>query len=112
LSIDYNKVDGNLQVQNNTAATDISGNTVTHNLQCQGNTPAVTYVALNMVVQGQAQVNAPPVRRDRRASPAFHRPFRVHRATISRIAAEASWAGSARLSDRRDAAGLPIDRLR
>jgi hypothetical protein len=55
LSIDYNKVGGNLQVQNNTAATDVSGNIVTHNLQCQGNTPAVTYVPLNMVVQGQAQ---------------------------------------------------------
>jgi hypothetical protein len=55
LSIDYNKVGGNLQVNNDTAATDVSGNTVGHNLQCQGNTPAVTYVALNMVLQGQAQ---------------------------------------------------------
>jgi hypothetical protein len=54
LSIDDNKVGGNLQVQNDTAATDVSGNTVTHNLQCQNNTPAVTHVALNMV-QGQAQ---------------------------------------------------------
>jgi hypothetical protein len=55
LSIDQNKVGGNLQVNNETATTDISGNTVGHNLQCQGNTPAVTYVALNMVLQGQAQ---------------------------------------------------------
>jgi hypothetical protein len=55
LSIDDNNVSGNLQVNNNTAATDVSGNTVTHNLQCQGNTPTVTHVAVNIVVQGQAQ---------------------------------------------------------
>jgi hypothetical protein len=55
LSIDGNKVGGNLEVNNNTAATVVSGNTVAHNLQCQGNTPAVTYMALNMVLQGQAQ---------------------------------------------------------
>jgi hypothetical protein len=55
LLIDYNAVRGNLQVNNNTAATDVSGNTVINNLQCQNNTAGVTNVALNTVVQGQAQ---------------------------------------------------------
>jgi hypothetical protein len=54
LSIDYNNVGGNLQVNNDTGATDVSGNMVAKSLRCQNNTPAVTYVALN-IVQGQAQ---------------------------------------------------------
>jgi hypothetical protein len=52
--IDHNNVSGNLQINNDTATTDVSGNMVGHNLLCQNNTPAVTHIALN-IVKGQAQ---------------------------------------------------------
>jgi hypothetical protein len=53
--IQRNNISGNLQVNNNTAMTDVSFNTVAGNLQCLGNNPALTSGSNSVTgnVQGQ-----------------------------------------------------------
>jgi hypothetical protein len=51
LTIDYNLIGKNMQVQNNNTGgggLDVSSNQITKNLQCQNNNPAPTHVGLNM----------------------------------------------------------------